>query len=318
MTVVVSTPSRLHFGLLRFEQAEGPSYGGLGMMIDQPRWVVELDLADVWRATGSGSERALQFARGVLTRLDGQRRHPALRLRITSSIAQHCGFGGGTQLGLAIAAGTGRLLGLPTASAAELATLAGRGRRSAVGAHGFIHGGLIWETGREADEPLGRLAARVALPGAWRIVLIASPSCSGLSGADELDAFGELPPVPPETSAHLSRLAEEQILPAARRESLDDFGQAVYEYGRLAGQCFSPIQGGPYATPAIAECVRAIRELGVAGAGQSSWGPTAFAVTAGVLEAEQLVEALRRRLPRSGYEYGIAAPDNHGAIVADG
>ena len=315
MPVVVSTPSRLHFGLLRFEQPDGLSYGGLGMMIAEPRWVVQLEPARHWSGEGQGVERALEFARRVLDDTESPDKPPALRLRINQAIPPHRGLGGGTQLGLAVAAGIRQLLEFPAAKATELAVAAGRGLRSAVGAHGFIHGGLIWETGRLPGESLGRLAARVPLPESWRIVLVDTGEQGGLSGKPEVDAFQALPPVPAATTERLQRKAEDVILPAAERQSIDDFGQALYEYGRIAGECFTAVQGGAYASPAIACCVDVIRRLGVAGAGQSSWGPTVFAVTESQQQAEWLRESLKKNKATAGFAVQITTPDNHGAKI---
>jgi beta-RFAP synthase len=282
-------------------------------MIAEPRWVIELRRSLCWRGEGEGAERAVEVARRVLAAVDAADTPTAFSLRIASAIAAHRGFGGGTQLAFAVAAGVRKLIELPAVSADELAALTGRGRRSAVGAHGFIHGGLIWETGRLPGEPLGRLADRAALPPSWRIVLVSGcRQKTGLSGKSEIDAFGELPPVPASTTERLSRLATAQILPAARSGSLNQFGEALYEYGRRAGECFAPVQGGPYASAAIADCVRAIRDLGVAGAGQSSWGPTVYAVTGDRPQAEWLAKSLRRRAP-ADYALSIVAPDNQGA-----
>jgi beta-ribofuranosylaminobenzene 5'-phosphate synthase len=315
MPVVVTTPSRLHFGLLRFEQTDGPSYGGLGMMIADPRWVVELDAAEQWAGEGAGVQRALEFARHALHAIDAPHKPQALRIRVRQAIPAHRGLGGGTQLGLAITAGIRRLLDLPDASAAELAAASGRGQRSAVGAHGFIHGGLLWEKGRPPGESIGQLAARVALPEAWRIVVVDTDDPSGLSGQPEVDAFRALPPVPVATTQRLEQLAEEVILPAAQLGDLAMFGEALYEYGRTAGECFAPVQGGPYASPAIARCVRTIRQLGVAAAGQSSWGPTVFAVTESIEQAKQLCDSLANNPATAEYATQITAPNNHGATM---
>jgi beta-ribofuranosylaminobenzene 5'-phosphate synthase len=316
MSVVVSTPSRLHFGLLRFAQAEGPSFGGLGMMIAEPRCVVEIEASEAWAGEGVGFQRALEFARRVLDAVEAPVKPPSLRLRITSVIAAHQGLGGGTQLALAVAAGIRALLGLPTATAAELAALTGRGQRSAVGTHGFIHGGLIWEAGRQPGEAIGRLVARVPVPESWRIVLVNFHNQAGLSGKPEIDAFEGLSPVPAPTTERLKQLAERDILPAAERGSLEYFGEAVYEYGRIAGECFAPVQGGPYASLTVADCVHTIRDLGIAGVGQSSWGPTVFAVTEDLQQAEWLVETLAGRSAGSHHELHITAPDNRGATIA--
>lgn len=313
MPVEIATASRLHFGLLRFEQPDGPSYGGLGMMIAAPRWVIDIGAADAWGAAGADSERALDIARRVLQRVDAPRKLPALAVRIREAIPAHRGLGGGTQLGLAVAAGVCRLLGLADPSAAELAVLAERGRRSAIGTHGFVHGGLLWELGRQPGQPLGELAQRVAVPAAWCIVLVDAGETAGYSGAAEVDAFQRLPAVSAATTGRLRRLAEETILPAAACGDYDAFAASLYDYGRTAGQCFAAVQGGPYATPAVARCVDAIRKLGVAAVGQSSWGPTVFAITAGAEQAEQLCAALSEDFP--DLTTCITAPLNRGAVL---
>lgn len=314
--VVVSAPSRLHFGLLRFAQSHGPSFGGLGMMIAAPRAIVELAAADCWSAEGPSADRALALARRALESTDAATKLAALRVVVRSVVPPHRGLGGGTQLALAVAAGVRRALDLPAGTAEELATAVGRGERSAVGSHGFVHGGLVWETGRWPGEPLGRLASRVALPVAWRVVLVAPRDVHGLSGKPEREAFEALPAVPEATAARLQQLAEGQILPAAERGAVDDFGEGVFEYGRLAGNCFAPVQGGPYSSAEIAGVVTAIRALGMCGVGQSSWGPTVFAIVDGESRARELATELRARPQWSGYDFTIVAPDNRGATVS--
>jgi predicted sugar kinase len=156
---------------------------------------------------------------------------------------------------------------------------------------------------------------RVAIPAEWRIVLTAPPRRRGLSGSSEHAAFDRLPSVPAEVTTRLEALAEDQILPAARTRDLDAFGEAVYQYGRLSGGCFASVQGGPYASAEIAACVTAIRASGVRGVGQSSWGPTVFALTANELAASELALALRQDACWRDYEIAITAPDNRGAVI---
>jgi beta-RFAP synthase len=313
--VHVSTPSRLHFGLLRLHERAGRSFGGLGMMIDRPRVELELAAGDEWRITGPGKSWAQEFAASALARVAVLHKPAAIRMRIASTVPQHRGLGGGTQLALAVAAGVRALVGLPPASAAELAEAVGRGGRSAVGSHGFVHGGLIWERGRIGESGLGELSTRVALPEAWRIVLVAPRERRGLSGSAERNAFDCVPPVPAEVTQRLESLAERQILPAATAGALDEFSEAVYEYGRLSGECFANVQGGPFASADIADCVAAIRALGVRGVGQSSWGPTVFAITASGAAADELISRLHADRRWSACEIETAAPDNRGAVV---
>ena len=218
-------------------------------------------------------------------------RSPFARRAITS------GLGVGTQLGLAVAAGLRRWLQLPELPIEALAAAVGRGKRSAVGTYGFQQGGLIVDAGsrvgtahhsagfdaRSSDirqcppcasqtpaEHPQRVAIRSCSPG--------KPARPG--GRHRNRRICTLPPVPERVTRELWRITEEEMLPAVERADCDAFGDAVYRFGRLAGECFAAVQGGPFASAEIARLVDAIRDHGVPGVGQSSWGPTVFAVCA--------------------------------------
>ena len=313
-TIRVSAPSRLHFGLLRFASEQGRSYGGLGMMIDRPRVSLELSPADRWECFGPCAERALQFARQAAEAFSDLKQAP-LSVRVLSVLPSHTGLGSGTQLALATAAGVHRLLGEGEYRLEELVKAAGRGGRGAVGSHGFQQGGLIWELGKLPEQKLGQLQQRLAVPDTWRIMLITIPHSEGLSGEVESQAFRSLPPVPEETTRELIRLAEQCILPAVEAEDFQSFSAALYEYGVLAGNCFAPIQKGPFVTPKVAEVVRQVRHAGLAGTGQSSWGPTVFAFAENDASATELIKRLQKIESLAGAQFEIARPDNCGAQV---
>src|SRR5205814_1246641 len=107
----------------------------------------------------------------------------------------------------------------------------------------------------------------------------------------------------------------DEILPAVEHGDCAAFGDAIYRFGRLAGECFAPVQGGPFASADIGRLVESIREFGVLGAGQSSWGPTVFAITASDAEGERLVDWIRCRNDGSEYEIVVARPNNCGATI---
>jgi predicted sugar kinase len=90
----------------------------------------------------------------------------------------------------------------------------------------------------------------------------------------------------------------------------------VYDFGRIAGPCFAPVQGGPFARPEIAAHVESIRNHGVPGVGQTSWGPTVFAITVNEAAAGSLADWLRRQPTTSDSHIEIAQPNNHGAQVS--
>jgi beta-RFAP synthase len=221
----------------------------------------------------------------------------------------------GTQLNLAVAAGLRRFLNLSAISLEEMSTSTGRGARSAVGTYGFERGGLIVDAGKDLGQTLGTLATRVALPEAWRFVLFCQANERGLAGLSEAAAFSQLPPIAEEVTQKLWEITNDEILPAVEREDFPMFGEAIYRFGRLAGECFATVQNGPFASCGIERLVNSIRAFGVPGAGQSSWGPTVFAVAADEVEAERLIDWVRARSMGMEYQTVIARPNNCGATL---
>jgi beta-ribofuranosylaminobenzene 5'-phosphate synthase len=297
----VRAHARLHFGLLNpapgaarpnlDSDAEVPPrrFGGVGLMIDEPSLVLRAEPADAWSATGPMARRALEMARGYRD----QRAEP-LAITVESAIPEHAGFGSGTQLGLAVAKAIAVASGRTDWDAIELARGIGRGLRSAVGVHGFDRGGLIVEAGKRGDEPVAPLVAYQSLPEAWRVVVVL-PDCSlGMHGGAETAAFDKLSGDTDVTDA-LWRLVLLDMLPALREADYRAFGEAVYDFNARVGEVFAAAQGGRYADPLCGEIVRFIRGSGVAGVGQSSWGPALFAIVEGGDRAVNLATLVRER-----------------------
>jgi beta-RFAP synthase len=311
--VHVRAPCRLHFGMFSFGHADRPQFGGVGMMIDPPAVEVDICPAASFSVSGSLADRARQFAElaAAAWKLPTL---PQCQLEVRAP-SDHVGLGVGTQLGLAIAAGLRRWLRLPELSIDALAAAVGRANRSAVGTYGFQRGGFIVDVGITGNRSAERLKRRLDIPADWRIVLVRAEHRRGLAGAPEADAFARLPPVPEHVTRELWQITEREMLPAVERSDCNAFGEAVYRFGRLAGECFAAAQGGPFADDAIAGVVERIRNHGVRGVGQSSWGPTVFAVCRSQAEAEALVDWLRKSVSPARHEITIANPNNVGAAI---
>ncbi len=314
--IIITAPCRLHFGLLRFAQTTGSSYGGLGMMLDQPATAVEMQQADTWQATGPNAERALAFAKQTARHWPSSCESP-FSIHIQKTPPAHAGLGSGTQLAWAITRGVSLLSDIKSAGVDELSTAVGRGQRSAIGSHGFLHGGLLWETGRQPGESLAKLTRRLDVPESWRVLLIAPPSNFGLHGTAEVDAFAQLPPVPSEVSKRLQHFATEKILPAVEQADFATFSESLYQYGHLAGSCFAPVQGGPYATADVERRIKKLRSLGLQGVGQSSWGPTVFAFCKDPASATQWLDTLSTLPQFAACSITLTTPNNCGAAVAE-
>jgi beta-RFAP synthase len=320
----ISAPSRLHFGMFSFGNPAVPQFGGVGTMIDAPRVELTIQAAAEFSSTGPLAERALEVARRVWGHLNqtgnSSLSPPACRVEVTAAPAEHAGLGVGTQLSLAITAGILKLIEHPPVSPAELAKLAGRGLRSAVGTYGFMEGGLLVEAGKLGDELLSPLSCRLALPTAWRFVLIFSDPektyVAGLSGERELAAFAQLPPVSEAVTNALCGEALLHLIPAGRTGEFERFSESLFRYGLLAGECFASCQGGPFASPGLARLIATLRRLGIRGVGQSSWGPTLFALVESEAAARALVEQLGQEPEARGKKYLITAPDAQGAQIS--
>ena len=187
---------------------------------------------------------------------------------------EHAGLGTGTQLGLTLARGLSEAWKLSADAQEMFFRASGRGERSAVGFHGFFHGGFLVEAGQKNQSTISPLAARLPFPEDWRIVLVIPPGETGVHGIEEKEAFQQLLPegIPLQQIEHLCRLTLLGLLPALAERDFKTFGEALFDYNSVAGQTFAKFQGGAYASPRIAELIQFIRGQGVAGVGQSSWG----------------------------------------------
>jgi beta-ribofuranosylaminobenzene 5'-phosphate synthase len=304
----VEAASRLHFGLLSLPgpapeaatwlDSEGQQtiaaryFGSVGLMVEHPGLALTVAPAADWSAHGPCADRALAFAKAASA---GLGIHPAFEINIERCPPEHIGLGTGTQLGLAVAHAIALAGDRGDFAAADLAKLIGRGRRSALGIHGFTHGGFLVEAGKRDPEAISPLVAHVPLPPEWSILLVMPRGLQGAHGQCEAEAFGQLGHSPPDLAQteSLCRLVLLGMLPALMERDLDAFGNALYDFNRRVGNLFKPWQGDVYGHPLVGEVIRGLRSAGVKGVGQSSWGPTVFAVVER-REAGELGEWLKR------------------------
>src|SRR5262249_5354566 len=95
------------------------------------------------------------------------------------------------------------------------------------------------------------------------------------------------------------------------------FGEALYDFNVRVGEAFAPVQGGTYASPAIAELVADLRQQGVRGAGQSSWGRAVFAVVADAEQGQALAGHVRTRHGMEPGQVLVTRAANRGATWDD-
>lgn len=296
MTRVV-TGSRLHFGLFHVsvdglthwpDGTPVRKFGGLGVMVNEPEIAVRVERSERWEAFGPLAERALSFARRASDSV------VSLHVQVDHSPPEHIGLGVGTQLGLAVGTAVASELGKSMDSLA-IARLVGRGERSGIGVHGFAAGGFIVDSGKAEGAAIGLPLTRSEWPVEWPIVLARPRVTAGCHGDRERVAFARSrhPDSALRTTEKLTRLALLGLVPALLERDFVAFGLALYEFNRTAGEPFAADQGGVYASTKADALVSQIRKQGIVGCGQSSWGPTVFAVCRDSDEAAFLSGKLR-------------------------
>jgi beta-ribofuranosylaminobenzene 5'-phosphate synthase len=311
VSIRVQAPARLHLGFLDLNGGLGRRFGSLGLALNQP--AVDLVVSDDAALSSEGEEadRLLRYAEAAAVHLGVE---PRGHLQLRHSIPAHAGLGSGTQIAFAVAAGLARLHGKPFEARAAAQAL-DRGNRSGIGLAAFLHGGLILDGGRGHDDSAPPMISRMAFPSAWRVVLIFDQSARGIHGEAEVNAFKQLPPFPIADAAHLCHLTLMRILPAAAIGDLQSFGEGITELQRRIGDHFAPAQGGRFASHGVAAVLAACEERGIAGVGQSSWGPTGFAIVASHAQARALVRDLEKTGLAPGIHLAIASGRNQGARV---
>ncbi len=313
----VRTGARLHFGPLASGAEAGRCFGGIGMMVAAP--------AIEFRAVEHHTERYVGCSPETSERIRKLREAwssagasgQPLSWEFTSPPIEHAGFGTGTQLSLAVAAVLARRESTSAPSVTEIAQRCGRGRRSAIGLHGFAQGGFLIDAGQTGQGQLGELAVRLPVPESWRIVILRPrDSEPGLHGPRELAAFASLPPMAPALTDQLCRLTLMEILPALQSGDCIAFGSALAEYGRAIGHYFAPVQGGIFANLSVRELDHSWPELG-ARLVQTSWGPCVVVFTPSEAAAADLCSEFANRVAPERWRVDVVKCLNQGATICE-
>lgn len=293
VSVAVEAPARLHMGFVDLNGSLGRRYGSLGLTLDGLSTRVVVSRCDAASFFGAGAERARSYLNRLREVIDLPEN---ISVSVHSAIPSHAGLGSGTQLALALGTAASRLVGSEL-SPREIAHLLDRGARSGIGVAAFEHGGFVVDGGRGANDAPPPLIARLAFPAAWRILLLVDPTSVGLHGQAEINAFADLPPFPEAESERLCRELLMRGLPALAEADLASFGKTITDLQNAIGDYFAPAQGGRYTSPRVAAALEALSAAGAACIGQSSWGPTGFAVLEGESDTRLWQERLACEFP---------------------
>lgn len=301
-TVRVHASARLHMGF--YDLQSSGRFGGVGLALDSPLMVLELAREEV--SAGVAEEQAALEQICQILRIESP-----VHMRVLQTIPRHAGLGSGTQLAMAIAMGLSRLFGLGL-QAKEVARLLGRGRRSGIGIAAFAEGGFLADDGKDTAEEAPGLAGRLDFPEDWRIILVMDSAHIGVHGSAEKQAFQTLKPA----SGNLRDMVFAHMLPALERRDLLAFGAYMADLQAYNGDYFAPVQGGRYASRDVESVLRWMGLQGVACVGQSSWGPTGFAIVESQLAADKLLsQAQLAFASKSNIRFKICCSKNYGAKI---
>jgi len=294
--VQVNCNSRLHMGFFDLNGNLGRKFGSIGLSLDAPAIELTAYAAETLKISGAPDVPAtvLTKVHDIAAMLIAKLALKPVKIDIRQHIPEHAGLGSGTQMALAVGAALNQLFDLHL-NAQQIALLCKRGKRSGIGIAAFEQGGLLIDGGRSLNGSIDRvppLLARYDFPEQWRILLIFDQTQPGVHGQQEQAAFDALPAFQEALAADLCRQVLMCAMPAMLERDLTAFGKAIQALQQQVGDYFAPAQGGRYASKTVSDVLSYLQQAGVACFGQSSWGPTGFAI----YETEQLAQAQLQQL----------------------
>jgi beta-RFAP synthase len=321
MKLTIKTPSRLHLGLIDLRGDLGRAFGSIGVGIQYPNVVLTAEESDRLVVEGEQAERFRAFAERFMNAVGAKIK---CKITVEKTIPMHVGLGSGTQSALAVASLISRINNLKV-SVEEAAVLTGRASISSVGIGVFKYGGFIvdaghkvdrWERSKKERESVAPIVFRHPFPKDWLFVVAITEEKRGLSGDEEKKAFDKLPTPRKEWATDICRLVHLNLIPALIERDIETFGKALTKIQILTGKCFEKIQGGIYASKLAEESCKKMLEAGAKAVGQSSWGPTVYALTHGLKEARKVMLSLEPLLGSDlEKKVFITGADNRGAVL---
>ena len=327
--MIVETPSRIHMTLIDLNGSQGRIDGGVGLTLEKPRLVVEMEPGD--REIEIEFNQSHELTQKVINDYEGKIKAAAeqmirhlqledgFRFIVQETYPPHSGLGSGTQLSLAVGKLISQINDLDM-EAVEIAKIVGRGGTSGIGVASFDKGGFIIDGGHLKDDKPDFLPSsasdalpppiivRYDFPLEWKVILVIPNVEKGVHGPKEINIFQEYCPIPLEEVQRLSHLLLMKMMPAVVEEDLDAFGEAINSIQNIG---FKKIEN-QLQNPLIGEIMQLLRDAGAPGVGMSSFGPTIYAVTDHV---GNILKTARDELQEVGGHIIETRAQNDGALI---
>ncbi len=320
MKIVIDASSRLHLGFYNFFE-DGIAYGSLGVAIEEPKFLIKL-----WKSNRfEVSNKTRIELSDIISKVIEKFNIANICISIEKAIPRHIGLGSTTQGILSIGYGISRLFNLGY-SVKDIALMFGRGRDSGIGIAVFERGGFIIDSGRKIDDvvrppkdfiDLPLPIIRKVVPRDWYFLIFIPKSIRGLDEVAERKAMDKPSSLPRDMQYELYKLVLLHILPSIDRKDVATFGKAITKLQIIVGTYFSKYQKGIYCCEETEIIINSLLNHGAYGAGQSSWGPTAYGIVEGRRKALRISNKVLSDINKKGFEadYMIVKARNYGAKV---
>jgi beta-RFAP synthase len=261
-------------GFLDLNGQAGRRFGSLGLGLNAPDTLIELAIGQQVFGSVAEENYVLKSKQAILAHANIDE---DVSILVHHAIPRHFGLGSGTQMALAVGEGINQLFNLDL-TLDEIASVTSRGMRSGIGIGTFASGGLVLDGGRGVDTVVPPIISQQHFPEDWTVVLIFDHQHVGMHGDEEVEAFASLKDAGKQQTEEVNHQIMTRALPAVKEKDLTTFGEAVSLLQAYTGDYFAPVQGGRYVSQLVAEVLNDLIEQGVSCVGQSSWGPTGFAI----------------------------------------
>ena len=308
-------PARLHFGFLDPSGLSGRQFASLGLVIEGYNVELEVRRSKILSITGDAlDDETAKFFRVTITRL--KKRYgftDNFKIVLKKKPPRHSGFGSGTQLALALSRSLLEIINLKPRTE-HLSLTINRGKRSGIGILGFDKGGFIVDGGKLTDARQPPLISRVSFPRNWKILLVMQDKISHFYGDREIKAIEGLPKITKEKSSTLCRETLLRVIPAIIDKDFESFAEGITNIQNLMGEFFFNAQdGSTFSSPSVGKVISVLAKNFDIGSGQSSWGPTGFAIFESNDELQKAIKFLKKNnLLTDGVRFDVTCARNRG------
>ena len=307
-TIQIIAPARLHFGFLELNN-NSSAFGGIGLSIDKFNTKIT-----VKKNIGAKFEdKALDKASFFLKKFCKKNKIKSnFFLNIEKATPPHIGLGSGTQLALSIGSAISQLNNI-NLDLEKIAKILNRSLRSNIGLINFKHGGFLIDL--KIKNKFFSNINKVFFPEDWKIILIKDTK-QGLHGKNEMDAFKKIRSFPKINHIKLTDLVLFQIYPSLIENNFNEFSKAISKLQNIMGKYFNIFQNGMFSSSEVSNVLNFLRKENISGYGQTSWGPTGFALFPNIKKAEEMRLKLKKRFSScKNLEFIICSGKNSGANI---